>query len=68
MEKSDFKEEAQKRLITQSAYAKKAGVSPSRVSEKIKAGHLEVLEISGLSLLLDPPAEYVREKAGRKSS
>ena len=53
------------KLITKAEYARQQNVDPSRISQKVKAGELYVLEIAGATLLYDPPAEYERNAPGR---
>ena len=42
------------KLITPSAYAKKHGISPAAVTKKMNTGSVEVVDIEGGRLILEP--------------
>ena len=39
------------KLITQSEYAKKVGLTKGRISQKVKAGELKTIKIEGATLI-----------------
>jgi DNA-binding Xre family transcriptional regulator len=40
------------KLITQTEYAKKVGLTPARINQKIKAGEIKTVTIKGAVLIL----------------
>ena len=39
------------KLITQAAYARREGLSPARINQKIKAGEIKTVVIEGATLI-----------------